>query len=62
VPLNARRNEPMREVTDGLWAEIEAWLDHHNRGLPDPSASAQRACSPRRVPIQRFRPARSRSC
>lgn len=49
VPVNARRTEPMRELPDSIWLALEAWLDHHDVGLPDPFAQTGAKCGLQRM-------------
>ena len=50
VPMTMRRNEPLTEVGVELWIELEAWLDHHDQGLPPVANLESQSC---RAPRQR---------
>lgn len=44
VPMQARRCEPLNEIDANLWIELEAFLDHYERGLPDTRSASKRTC------------------
>jgi hypothetical protein len=46
VPMNARRNEPLRDITDEEWRALREWLRARDIGLPaDSNPLAHRSCA-----------------
>ena len=56
VPMNMRRTELLTEIDTELWVELEAWLDHHDEGLPFASALKGRTCRTLQQPSANCRP------